>query len=108
MAETVIPPKLETFESNNPEAVELLRRAQESDAADRQLTVLQALKKYKKAVFWAVLLSTSIVMEGYDLVMVSTAFASDFIELAAVMLISPFLDHFVFWPDAIQRAIRGS
>lgn len=75
MAETAVPPESRKgLKLNNPGAAELMQRAQESDAADRQLTVFQALKKYKKAVFWAMLLSTSIIMEGYDLVMVSTNF----------------------------------
>ncbi|KAJ9613732.1 uncharacterized protein PV06_01133 [Exophiala oligosperma] len=51
---------------------ELIRHAQESDAADRKLTIRQALKKYKKAVFWAMFLSTSLVMEGYDLVIITS------------------------------------
>lgn len=58
------------FELDNPETVELIQHAQQSDAADRQLTIKQALKKYKKAVFWAMFLSTSLIMEGYDLVIV--------------------------------------
>lgn len=78
MAETIIPSgSHKGFELSNPSTVELIHRAQESDAADRKLTVIQALKKYKKAVFWAMLLSTSIVMEGYDLVMVSTRLLND-------------------------------
>lgn len=52
-------------------AHDLIRQAQESDAADRQLSIRQALKKYKKACFWAMILSTSLIMEGYDLVIVS-------------------------------------
>jgi len=52
------------------ETLDLIRHAQESDAADRLLTIRQAISKYKKAVFWAMFLSTSLVMEGYDLVIV--------------------------------------
>jgi MFS transporter, SP family, general alpha glucoside:H+ symporter len=52
------------------ETVDLVRHARESDAADRLLTVRQALSKYKVAVFWAMFLSTSLIMEGYDLVIV--------------------------------------
>lgn len=52
------------------ETADLVRQAQESDEADRKLTIRQALSKYKKAVFWAMFLSTSLVMEGYDLVIV--------------------------------------
>ncbi|KAJ9202745.1 hypothetical protein DTO166G4_7313 [Paecilomyces variotii] len=75
MAETAVPSESRKgFKLNNPGAAELMQRAQESDAADRQLTVFQALKKYKKAVFWAMLLSTSIIMEGYDLVMITSFF----------------------------------
>lgn len=49
----------------------LIRQAQEADAADRKLTIKEAIKKYKKACFWAMILSTSLIMEGYDLVIVS-------------------------------------
>jgi MFS transporter, SP family, general alpha glucoside:H+ symporter len=58
------------FDGTREETLNLVRHAQESDAADRQLTIRQALSKYKKAVFWAMFLSTSLVMEGYDLVIV--------------------------------------
>lgn len=49
----------------------LIRQAQEADAADRKLTIKEAIKKYKKACFWAMILSSSLIMEGYDLVIVS-------------------------------------
>lgn len=62
--------ELEAFELSNLDVVELIHQAELSDAADRQLTIRQALKKYKKAVFWAMFLSTSLIMEGYDLVIV--------------------------------------
>ncbi|RJE27630.1 MFS alpha-glucoside transporter [Aspergillus sclerotialis] len=51
---------------------ELIQRAQENDATDRQLTVMQAVSKYKKAVFWAMFLSTSLIMEGYDTVIITS------------------------------------
>lgn len=73
--EKVVPTEheLQGLDLSNPEIIELIHHAQESDAADRLLTVRQALKKYKKAVFWAMFLSTSLIMEGYDLVIVSSA-----------------------------------
>lgn len=48
-----------------------IQHAQEADARDRSLTIRQAVKKYKKAVFWSMILSTSLIMEGYDVVIVS-------------------------------------
>lgn len=65
--------ELQGLDLSNPEIIELIHHAEESDAADRLLTVREALKKYKRAVFWAMFLSTSLIMEGYDLVIVSSA-----------------------------------
>lgn len=59
--------------TNNMEFRALVTQAQTSADLDSKLTVMQALKKHKKAVFWAMILSTSLVMEGYDLVIVSIA-----------------------------------
>jgi hypothetical protein len=71
MAAVVVSDKeLSRFDHGNPDTIELIRKAQESDAADRQLTLFEALKKYKKAVFWSCALSTALVMEGYDIVIV--------------------------------------
>jgi SP family general alpha glucoside:H+ symporter-like MFS transporter len=68
--------ELQGFDLSNPETIELIQHAQESDAADRLLTVREALRKYKKAAFWAMFLSTSLIMEGYDLVIVRSTFPS--------------------------------
>lgn len=70
---TIVPTKHKhgSVDINNDEIAELVRHAQDSDVADKLLTVRQALKRYPQAVFWAMFLSTSLVMEGYDLVIVS-------------------------------------
>lgn len=36
---------------------QLVERAEEADRADHELTIRQAIVKYKKAVFWAMFLS---------------------------------------------------
>ncbi|KAL2839503.1 general substrate transporter [Aspergillus pseudoustus] len=41
-------------------------------AAEHEMSLLQAIKTYKKAALWSILMSTSIVMEGYDTVLVSS------------------------------------
>jgi SP family general alpha glucoside:H+ symporter-like MFS transporter len=63
--------EVQRLQLGGAETLELVNQAQESDAADRLLTIRAALTKYKSAVFWAMFLSTSLVMEGYDLVIVS-------------------------------------
>lgn len=55
----------------DPEQIRLIQLAREADAADHNLTIRQALIKYKKAVFWAMFLSLTLWMEGFDLVLVS-------------------------------------
>jgi len=46
-------------------------RATESE---RSMTLLEGVKTYPKAVGWSVLLSTAIIMEGFDLVLISSLF----------------------------------
>ena len=72
METEIVVPERELQGNNVHDATlaELIQQAQESDEADRRLTIMQAVVKYKKAVFWAMFLSTSLIMEGYDLVIV--------------------------------------
>ena len=74
MAGNVVPSDREItgLDLNRHELDALVRQAEEADAADRKLTIRQALKQYKAATFWAMILSTSLIMEGYDLVTVSS------------------------------------
>lgn len=102
--------ELKGFDLNNPEIVELIHHAQQSDAADRLLTIREALSKYKRAVFWAMFLSTSLIMEGYDLVIVSghfriTCLAIQVRENSANVLNT---DYLVLRPDAISETVRSS
>lgn len=61
MNEEVVPVpterELKAFNLADPTIAVLVARAQQSDAADRELTIGQAVRKYKKAVFWVLLLS---------------------------------------------------
>ena len=52
----------------NPEFVGLSFAAKAATDNERSMTLIQAIKQYPKAVGWSMLLSTCIVMEGYDLV----------------------------------------
>jgi MFS transporter, SP family, general alpha glucoside:H+ symporter len=74
---TVVPTDrdLKVMDFSSADTQDLIREAEANDAADRALTIFEALKKYKKAVFWAMFLSTSLIMEGYDVVIVSFHFA---------------------------------
>ena len=77
--DTVVPTEKEvrrlSVGLDKEETVDLIAHARESDATDRKLTIREAVKKYKKAVFWAMFLSTALIMEGYDLVIVRTSSA---------------------------------
>ncbi|ETS86940.1 hypothetical protein PFICI_00768 [Pestalotiopsis fici W106-1] len=57
---------LKVFKLDDPNTIDLIQRAKESDTYDRNLTIRQALKKYKVAVFWAMYMSMALVMEGFD------------------------------------------
>ncbi|PGG98535.1 hypothetical protein AJ80_09514 [Polytolypa hystricis UAMH7299] len=49
------------------------KRAAENE---RSMTLMQALKIYPKAVGWSVLLSSTLIMEGYDLALLGSLYAS--------------------------------
>jgi SP family general alpha glucoside:H+ symporter-like MFS transporter len=49
--------------------------AEQAAQEEHSLTFLQAISRHRKAVMWSILLSTSIVMEGYDIVLISSFFA---------------------------------
>ncbi|KAJ5664670.1 hypothetical protein N7462_011483 [Penicillium macrosclerotiorum] len=49
--------------------------AKQAAAAEHQYTFGQAIRKYPKAAMWSILLSTCIIMEGYDIVLMSSFFA---------------------------------
>lgn len=67
------------FEGKNTE--QMLAAAQEADRVDHELTIRQALRKYKVAVFWAMLLSCALIMEGYDVVVIGSFYGQpQFIE----------------------------
>lgn len=70
---TIVPTERELnhFQLNDPTTIELITRAQTSYEADHKLTIRQAIKKHKTAVFWALILSFALVMESYDVVVVS-------------------------------------
>jgi MFS transporter, SP family, general alpha glucoside:H+ symporter len=99
--EKIVPTEreLKAFELGNVDVATLIRQAQESDAADRKLTFRQALSKYKKAVFWSCLLSTALIMEGYDVVIVSLIYlpvrcCSDALQINAFFGQSQFIERF--------------
>ncbi|KAK8086260.1 Maltose permease MAL31 [Apiospora phragmitis] len=49
--------------------------AKQANSEEHSLTLRDALRQYPRAVLWSALLSTSIIMEGYDLVLMSSFFA---------------------------------
>lgn len=66
------------------ECVEHLEDGGKEDAADlgkqaflreHELTIVQAVRKYPMAVMWSMLVSMSIIMEGYDIVLMQSLFA---------------------------------
>lgn len=76
---------------------DLIARAEQSDTEDRKLTIRQALKQYRAATFWAMFLSTSLIMEGYDLVTVcETSLFDSYLTFA---------DQFIVRTRAISKQI---
>lgn len=56
---------------------DLVREAAAATKAEHEMGLWAALRLYPKAVSWSVLLSTAVIMEGYDIVFLSQFFAYD-------------------------------
>lgn len=59
------------------DAAHLAEEARNASKKETEMTLWAALKLYPKAVGWSVLLSTTLIMEGYDLALLGSLFASD-------------------------------
>jgi MFS transporter, SP family, general alpha glucoside:H+ symporter len=67
---------LEAVTSPSEKHVHVINQnAQEATLIEHTLTLREAFRKYPKAIFWSVMVSTSIIMEGYDIVLVTSLFA---------------------------------
>jgi SP family general alpha glucoside:H+ symporter-like MFS transporter len=53
----------------------LVHDAAKATKAEQSMTLLQGLRLYPKAIAWSVLLSAAIIMEGYDINLISNLFA---------------------------------
>ncbi|QHS73585.1 alpha-glucoside permease [Saccharomyces paradoxus] len=49
--------------------------ANEANSEEKSMTLRQALRKYPKAALWSILVSTTLVMEGYDTALLSALYA---------------------------------
>ncbi|KAM0242110.1 hypothetical protein ACHAP5_007430 [Fusarium lateritium] len=55
--------------------VNIVEHARSAAHKERNMTIRQGIKLYPKAIFWSVLISTCIVMEGYDISLVNNFYA---------------------------------
>ncbi|KAH8820691.1 general alpha-glucoside permease [Xylogone sp. PMI_703] len=60
---------------SNADILQMTKDAKLAASTEKSMTLRQAIKLYPKACGWSVLLSTAIIMEGYDTSLLSTFFA---------------------------------
>jgi hypothetical protein len=96
---------LGNFDPNDPAIIALVGKAKAAQDADHSLTVWQAVKKYKTAAAWAMFLSTALVMEGFDLTIVSVSRVTDAFRKQLLRTVDS-LDWIILRPDAIPHSIR--
>lgn len=60
---------------NNPDLKNLTEDASRATKAEQNMTLLEGLRLYPKAVGWSVLLSAAIIMEGFDIVLIANLLA---------------------------------
>jgi MFS transporter, SP family, general alpha glucoside:H+ symporter len=55
---------------------DVIRNAKQASEKEHEMTLLQGIRLYPKAIAWSVLISTCIIMEGYDIALVNNFYAN--------------------------------
>jgi SP family general alpha glucoside:H+ symporter-like MFS transporter len=66
-------------ETQHPSTMKIVapnEEAQHAAADEKSMTLVQAIKLYPKAVGWSVVLSSALIMEGYDLALLGSLYGS--------------------------------
>jgi SP family general alpha glucoside:H+ symporter-like MFS transporter len=66
-----LPPSYSEGRPSDTSMNTLIRNAKAATEKEQNMTLLQGIKLYPKAVAWSVLISTCIAMEGYDISLVN-------------------------------------
>lgn len=61
--------------TSNGSVEEKFKDANRINEEEKTITLKQAIKKYPKAIFWSVVISSSLIMEGFDLATTSSLYA---------------------------------
>lgn len=64
-----------SHEKPRPTETEDVVKAQNANAFEHDLTLAEALKFYRTGVVWSIIMSTAVIMEGYDTKLMATLFA---------------------------------
>lgn len=60
---------------SNPKVAILSSEAKVGTEAEHNMSIREAIRRYPKAVAWSILFSTAIILEGYDIALVTAFFA---------------------------------
>ncbi|RAH73812.1 MFS general substrate transporter [Aspergillus aculeatinus CBS 121060] len=89
----------------NIEQTTLLERAHAANAADHALTWWQAIRKYRKAVFWACVFSFTLTMQAADATCTTTFYGQDQFKQQFGTHDNGVLEISAKWQTAIQQAM---
>jgi MFS transporter, SP family, general alpha glucoside:H+ symporter len=59
----------------NPDMPNIINEAKDATDTEKSMSILQAFRTYSKAVMFSMILSTAIIMEGYDVVLLANFYA---------------------------------
>jgi hypothetical protein len=84
----------------------VIHNARAAAAKEQNMTLLQGIRLYPKAIFWSILISTCIVMEGYDISLVNN------FCMSSVLVLYEFLNELtgeqMLFPSSIANMVSSS
>jgi MFS transporter, SP family, general alpha glucoside:H+ symporter len=74
-------------ETHQASEIERIADAQDANAQEHDLSFFQALELYPKGVLWSIIMSTAVIMEGYDNKLIGTLYAQPTFQKAYGQLV---------------------
>lgn len=85
---------------------QVIHDAAKADATEHKMTLLQAFKSHRRAIFWSMALSAALIMEGYDVVVIASFYGHPAFLKRFGVLVPGTTDQFVIpaeWQSALSN-----
>lgn len=104
------PSDLQSESTSDPPPASNVMEAKHANATEHSMTLLSAVRTYPKAIGWSVLVSSTLIMEGYDLALLGNLYASPVFNRKFGSLVDPATQKYAVsaaWQSGLSNGARA-